>query len=280
MNPICSKFIKPTVNTICRRIALTQTRNTYIFRHVYVPPATPEGQHQRPPSEIQNYRKYEIVEEETEKPAGPLKVILLQDVEGIGHQFDIVEVDRDLARNDLLITKKAAYASPFDLKYYGDMKERMKEELAKRVRIPYKYLKIGRELQKLVVPLHVSMDNPWTLNRSIVTASLRQMGVDVLDNGVFLPKETISGPNFDYEAKLTRFYVVINKQYVVPMIGRISHISADESKQALYPDAAKQPSEEQLRKFGIKPETPYFHSSPEIDENFVVVDLMNSRKKQ
>jgi hypothetical protein len=69
-------------------------------------------------------------------------------------------------------------------------------------------------------------------------------------------------------------------QYVVPMIGRISHISADESKQALYPDAAKQPSEEQLRKFGIKPETPYFHSSPEIDENFVVVDLMNSRKKQ
>uniref|UniRef100_A0A914Y0C0 Ribosomal protein L9 domain-containing protein n=1 Tax=Panagrolaimus superbus TaxID=310955 RepID=A0A914Y0C0_9BILA len=197
----------------------------------------------------------------------------------IGHQFDIVEVDRELARNDLLLTKKAAYCSPFDLKYYGDMKERMKEELAKRIRIPYEYLKTGRELQRLVVPLHVSMDNSWTLNRSIITASLRQMGVDVLDNGVFLPKETISGPNFDYEAKLTRFYVVINKQYIVPMIGRISHISADESKQTLYPDAAKQPSEEQLRKFGIKPETPYFHPTPEIDESFVVVDLMNSRTK-
>uniref|UniRef100_A0A914XY83 Large ribosomal subunit protein bL9m n=1 Tax=Panagrolaimus superbus TaxID=310955 RepID=A0A914XY83_9BILA len=93
----------------------------------------------------------------------------------IGHQFDIVEVDRELARNDLLLTKKAAYCSPFDLKYYGDMKERMKEELAKRIRIPYEYLKTGRELQRLVVPLHVSMDNSWTLNRSIITASLRQM---------------------------------------------------------------------------------------------------------
>lgn len=51
----------------------------------------------------------------------------------------------------------------------------MKEELAKRVRIPYDYIKVGRELQKLVVPLMVSMDNSWTLNSSIVSASLRQI---------------------------------------------------------------------------------------------------------
>ena len=56
-------------------------------------------------------------------------------------------------------------------------------------------------------------------------------GVEVLDDGVFLSPEPISGPNFQYEARLIRFYIVVNKQYVVPMLGRISHISADESKQ-------------------------------------------------
>lgn len=34
----------------------------------------------------------------------------------------MVSVDRTLARKDLLLSKKAVYASPFDLKYYSDMK--------------------------------------------------------------------------------------------------------------------------------------------------------------
>ncbi|KAE9552652.1 hypothetical protein FO519_004131 [Halicephalobus sp. NKZ332] len=236
-------MFRTSVCTIGRRIYLQQSRNTYIFRHVYPPPVTPEGKQQRPPTENQDFQKYELVEEETSTPTGPLKVILLQDVEGVGHQFDIVEVDRELARNDLLLTKKAAYASPFDLKYYGAMKERMKDELAKRVRIPFESLKIGRELQKLVVPITVSMDNPWTLGKTIILASLRQIGVEILDEGVFLSSEPISGPNFQYEAKLIRFYIVINKQYVVPMLGRVSHISADESKQI-------PPKPQQLISFG------------------------------
>lgn len=42
---------------------------------------------------------------------------------GIGHQFDVVDVDRKLARADLLPTRKAVYASPFDLQYYARIKE-------------------------------------------------------------------------------------------------------------------------------------------------------------
>lgn len=38
---------------------------------------------------------------------------------GIGEQFDVVDVDRHLARVDLLLTNKAVYASPFDLEYYA-----------------------------------------------------------------------------------------------------------------------------------------------------------------
>lgn len=50
----------------------------------------------------------------------------------------------------------------------------MKDELTKRVRIPYEYILLGRELIKKVVSVRVSMDNPWLLDKLIVKASLRQ----------------------------------------------------------------------------------------------------------
>ncbi|KAK6056545.1 ribosomal protein L9 domain protein [Cooperia oncophora] len=102
---------------------LQASRNTWILRRVYAPDPTPPGRVQRNPQELPNLMKLEVVEIEAHKPAGPLKVILLQDVEGIGHQFDVVDVDRKLARDDLLPTRKAVYASPFDLKYYAGVKE-------------------------------------------------------------------------------------------------------------------------------------------------------------
>ncbi|RCN37853.1 ribosomal protein L9 domain protein [Ancylostoma caninum] len=153
--------------------------------------------------------KLEVVEYETLKPAGPLKVILLQDIEGVGHQFDVVDVDRKLARSNLLPTRKAVYASPFDLEYYAKVKEKMADELAKRIRIPYEYICIGRDLQALVVPIKVSMENKWTLDKNIIKTSLRQAGVDMLDDAIFLDDEVISGPNFEIEARLIRFYVVV-----------------------------------------------------------------------
>lgn len=51
------------------------------------------------------------------------------------------------------------------------------------------------------------------------------------DDAVFHSQQPITGPNFEHEARLVRFYIVVNKQFIVPMIGRISHISADDSKQ-------------------------------------------------
>lgn len=206
-------------------------RYTWILRRVYAPEPTPPGRVQRNPEELPNLMKLEVVEIEDSKPAGRLRAILQQDIEGIGHQFDVVDVDRKLARADLLPTRKAVYASPFDLQYYARIKEEMVDELSKRVRIPYEFVCIGRDLQSLIVPIKVSMDNKWTLDKQILKTSLRQMGVDMLDDAVFFDQGGVNGPNFDLEAKLIRFYVVISRQYIVPMIGRISHISVDESKQ-------------------------------------------------
>lgn len=53
----------------------------------------------------------------------------------------------------------------------------------------------------------------------------------MVDDMIFLGSTDIKGPNIEIEARLVRFYVVVCNQYIVPMIGKICHISSDESKQ-------------------------------------------------
>jgi hypothetical protein len=48
----------------------------------------------------------------------------------------------------------------------------MKDELAARVRVPYDYIKLKRKLKEMVIPIHVSMDNPWKIDSTILHASL------------------------------------------------------------------------------------------------------------
>lgn len=263
---------------IHNKIVSQQLRNTWVLRRVIAPEPTPEGQHQRNPCELPNLMKYEVVDKDDHHPCEPVKVILLEDVEGIGHQFDVVDVVAKVARTDLLLSRKAVYASPFDLKYYGEMKERMKDELARKVRIPYDYIVVGRKLMKLIIPLRVSMEVPWKLDRKIVHSSLIQSGLDTNEESIFLDKSPISGPNLEIEARLLRFYTVIDKQYVVPMLARIMHISSDETKQVLYPESSKLPEPKELSKYGLKLEEPYFHNSPVIEEDFDVFGLMKTRE--
>ncbi|CAJ0577929.1 unnamed protein product, partial [Mesorhabditis spiculigera] len=211
----------------------TAHRSTWVLQRVNLPEATPIGAVQRDPAELSITQRLEVVEQEPTTPTGNLQLILLEDVEGVGHQFDFVSVETNLARTELLPTRKAVYASPFDLKYYGDMKEKMKDELAARVRIPYDYLVVGRKLKKMVIPIKVSMENQWALNKTIVKTSLRQTGVALVDDAIYVPDQpSISGPNPELEAKLFRFYVVVGKQYIVPMVGRIAHVSTDETKKS------------------------------------------------
>ncbi|GMR56444.1 hypothetical protein PMAYCL1PPCAC_26639, partial [Pristionchus mayeri] len=284
MLPACRRALVRSAERLCQSTTKNQTssRNTFVLQRIHAPPVTPAGKPQRDPSEIRELERYEVVTIESSKPAGLLKVILLEDVEGVGHQFDVVEVDRKLARMELILTKKAVYASPFDLKYYSDMKEQMKDQLASRVRIPFAWLSVGRDLMKLVVPLKVNMENKWQIDRRIVKTSLRQVGVDLLGDAIFLSEgaASITGPNFDLEAKLVRFYVVVSHQYVIPMLGRIAHISADESKQVLVPEKMKLPTAEDLAKQGLLPEEPYYHNSGPLDNEFDVALFMRNRAAQ
>ncbi|CAJ0963400.1 unnamed protein product, partial [Mesorhabditis belari] len=262
-----------------RGLHRTARQATWILQRVWVPDPTPEGAVQRDPRELPNTQRLEVVEQEPTTPTGNIELILMEDVEGVGHQFDVVMVETDYARTELLPTRKAVYASPFDLKYYGDMKEKMKDELASRVRIPYEYLVVGRQLQKMVVPIKISMDNKWELNSTVIKASLRQIGVDILDDAIYVPSDPpITGPNFELEAHLIRFYIVVCKQFVVPMIGIIEHVSSDASKKIITLETSKFPSTSELEKYGLRPEECYYHKKAEIEKDFDVFGLMKLRK--
>ncbi|KAM3721762.1 39S ribosomal protein L9 [Dirofilaria immitis] len=155
----------------------------------------------------------------------------------------------------------------------------MKDQLAKRVRIPYDYVLLERELAKKVISLRVSMENPWLLDKLIVKTSLRQEGVEVTDDMIFLENRNLRGPNIELEAYLLRFYVVVCNQYVIPMIGRICHTSSDENKQVLYPETTRMPTKEDLKKHNIVEEKPYFAEKAEILKDFDVVGLMMQRRQ-
>ncbi|VDD90502.1 unnamed protein product [Enterobius vermicularis] len=254
-------------------IVIVYLQSTWVLRRVVVPEATPEGQFQRDPEELPIMMRYEVVENENEKDPGSVKIILLEDVEGVGNQFDVVEVNRDLARNNLILGRKAVYASPFDLKYYSQLREKMKDELEKKVRIPYDYILVARELVKIILPIHVSLVNPWTLDRSILHCSLAEKGIFVDEDAVFSPKKEYKGPDIGLEGQLVRFYLVVCKQYIVPMVGRISHITSDTSKQPAVV------TDEELLANGLVKEEPLFYKSPVVDSTFDVNDLMERRSK-
>uniref|UniRef100_A0A5S6QAS1 Rootletin-like coiled-coil domain-containing protein n=1 Tax=Trichuris muris TaxID=70415 RepID=A0A5S6QAS1_TRIMR len=65
--------------------------------------------------------------------------------------------------------------------------------------------------------------------------SLRKQGFIMEESCILLPRETISGPSVDLEAKLFQFYVVINNRIVVPMLGRLQQLSTVSSKRLLVP---------------------------------------------
>uniref|UniRef100_A0A914CK22 Armadillo-like helical domain-containing protein n=1 Tax=Acrobeloides nanus TaxID=290746 RepID=A0A914CK22_9BILA len=92
---VCYKYML-NGSVFSNHIARQQIRNTWIFRRVMVPEPTPPGQTQRNPNELPHLMRYEVEEYETCRPHGPIKVILLQEIKGLGDKYEVVEVDNQL----------------------------------------------------------------------------------------------------------------------------------------------------------------------------------------
>ncbi|CDW57430.1 39S ribosomal protein L9 [Trichuris trichiura] len=192
---------------VSSRVYLLLRRSTWVLKHAFPLPVTPPGRSQRPPWEKKIFQCYEIVESDEDYVLPPVALILLCDVEGYGRAFDVIEVDSKIAHNEFLLPKKAVYASEFNQRLYNISPEKMKSKGSRLLTFEHK---TSKQLHSLIVIVNMSFDTPWVLEKWHVQISLRRQGFIMDENCILLPRETISGPNIDLEAKLFRFYVVVS----------------------------------------------------------------------
>jgi large subunit ribosomal protein L9 len=116
-----------------------------------------------------------------------MKVILLQDVEGLGKKYEIKEVKNGHARNPLLPQKMAKAATKEALKWLKDQKEFIEKEAEEDLK---KAQVLASELDGLEVGILVKIGDEGQLFESInsqkITEKLKEMGFEVKKSQILL----------------------------------------------------------------------------------------------
>ncbi|KAL1229879.1 39S ribosomal protein L9, mitochondrial [Trichinella pseudospiralis] len=233
----------------------TFVRRTWIFQHAHYFPVTVAGREQRSPDEKELFQHYEVVQEDGVCSRPDVAVILTQDVEGYGKAGEVITVASEILHNELLPLKLVVYPTKFNRRLYNITDEQMSMRSQKKLSFE---LRTSKELHSTVVIVNMSLDNEWTMEKWHLRVSMRLQGFMVPDDCIILPLNPIVGPNLDLEAKLFRFYVVVNKHIVVPMIGRIQQVSNKMAKKLIMPGLDPHvASEEELKVCEIVPEQIY-----------------------
>ena len=116
-----------------------------------------------------------------------MKVILLQDIEGLGKKYEIKDVKDGHARNLLIPEKKAKAATKQALKWLSDQKEVIEKEAEEDLK---KAQVLASELDGLEVSIAVKVGNEGQLFESInnqkIVEKLKEMGFEVKKSQVKL----------------------------------------------------------------------------------------------
>ena len=116
-----------------------------------------------------------------------MKVILLQDVEGLGKKYEIKEVKNGHARNFLLPEKKARAATKQALKWLSDQKEVIEKEAEEDLK---KSQALAQGLESLELNIAVKVGDEGQLFESInvqkIVEKLKEMGFEVKKSQVKL----------------------------------------------------------------------------------------------
>lgn len=109
-----------------------------------------------------------------------MKVILLQDVEGLGKKYEIKEVKNGYARNLLLPEKKARAATKEALKWLADQREVIDKEIEEDLK---KAQALASGLDGLEVSIMVKVGDEGQLFESIsaqkIVEKLKELGFEV-----------------------------------------------------------------------------------------------------
>ena len=137
---------------------------------------------------------------------GPIKVILIDHVPGIGLKGEVVEIKRLNAFVNLIPAQKAVYASDKNLILYKDLIESQSSGG------PSSALSAvtANRLMTNIFLIKMSGEKEWTLEAWHIRAHLRRQCLIVPLNAIELPTEPIQGPNLNNEAKDFFVTVTIN----------------------------------------------------------------------
>lgn len=167
---------------------------------------------------------YEEVEDTDLKEESKLKLILLKTVDELGVPGDIVEVDRDFGRFNLISSKKAVYASPYNLKFYKEL-----IETGSKDRVGPSSAFVGPTIKRLaneVVIVVMNDENPWIIQPKHIRIAIRAAGYHVPEDCIELPKQAIQGPDIEgKQAKDFAITITINNKEKVNVRCMIHHKS-------------------------------------------------------
>ena len=157
-----------------------------------------------------------------QEPKSDVKIILLENVEGIGGIGDVIDVSWEIARFKLIMSKKATYASEFNLKWYRDLIENKSSNILRPSSIESPFTKRG--LMSRVFTLLMSDTKSWTIQPVHIETALRKEGVFIRNaESIILPETPIKGPDMDKQLKVLLATIVINNHERVPTRFVITH---------------------------------------------------------
>ena len=118
-----------------------------------------------------------------------MKVILLQDIEGLGKKYEIKEVKDGYARNFLLPQKSARAATNQALKWLADQKEVIEKQAEEDLK---KSQELASKLDGLEINISVKVGDEGQLFESInsqkIIEKLKEMGFEVKKSQIKLEK--------------------------------------------------------------------------------------------
>ena len=155
-------------------------------------------------------------------PKPPVRVILLENIDGLGGIGDVIECQADIARFNVILSRKGVYACDFNLKYYKKLIEGSSSDL-KPSSILSPFTK--RQLMQSVFTIFVSDKNPWLIEKRHVLAAFRLNGLSAPPEAIELPSREIKGPELSNQYKTFIVHVTINNKERVPTKCMIVHLN-------------------------------------------------------
>ena len=171
-----------------------------------------------------------------------MNVILRQDVEGLGFEFEVVSVKPGYARNFLIPRGLVSVATPKNVKELNEVLETRKAEEASLIAAAKTK---SEKLDGLVVKLEAKVGSGdklfGSVNNGDLAAALVKAGVDVEKKNIKIPGNTIKRLG-KYEAKV-RFHREVEVDFGFEIVADAASIKAAEEAAKTRAEIAKMDAE-------------------------------------